>query len=145
MFPTEDRRFERLDALFGLFVRGKYDEFLAGCADNLVLNVHGSARLATLVPKAQISQWLHSTQQLAGGTFRSSICFILVTEHAGIVVLTHMIDRNGVRFRYETVNHCTLRDDLLAGWFSRPMDVSDYAEAWGLPRAADPQLASRAR
>ena len=142
MFPTEDRWFERLDALFGLFVGGQFDEFLAGCADNLVLNVHGSARLATLVPKAQISQWHHSTQQLAGGAFHSSVCFILVREHAGIVVLTHTIDRDGVSFRYETVNHCTLQGDLLAAWFSRPMNVADYAEAWGLPRVADPQLAS---
>jgi hypothetical protein len=142
MYPTEDRWFERLDLLFGSFVQGQYDEFLVGCTDDLVLNVRGSARLATIVPRDQISEWHRSTQQLAGGAFRSSVCFILVRECVGIVVLTHMIDRHGVTFRYESVNHCTLRGDLLAAWFSYPMNAADYAEAWDLRHAADPLLAS---
>lgn len=145
MSPTEDRYFDRLDELFRWFVRGHDDEFLAGCTDDLVLNVRGSARRSTLVPRAQIPQWHHSTRQLAGGAFRSSVCFILMTEHTGIVVLTHIIDRNGVGYRYETVNHCTMRDDLMAAWFSYPMSATDYAEAWDLRHRADPLLASRVR
>lgn len=77
-----------------------------------------------------------------GRRVHSSVCFILITVHVGIVVLTHTIDRDGVSFRYETVNHCTLRGDLLASWFSHPMNAADYAEAWGLHRTADPQFAS---
>jgi hypothetical protein len=142
MTPTENRWFERLDQLFASLVEGRHCEFLAGCSEDLVLNVRGSAGLATIVPKSQIAQWHHSTQQLAGGAFHSSVCFVLIGESAGIVVLTHTIDRNGVTFRYETVNHCTLRDDLLSAWFSYPMIVAAYAEAWGLPRTPDPQLAS---
>jgi hypothetical protein len=141
MSPTENRWFECLDALFGSFARKNYEEFLAGCTDDLVLNVRGSARLTTPVPRARISQWHRSKQQLAGGAFHSSVCFILITENVGIVVLTHSIDRDGVIFRYETVNHCTLRGDLLASWFSHPMNAADYAEAWGLQRMGDPQLA----
>jgi ketosteroid isomerase-like protein len=140
--PTTESRFERLDALFGSFVRGGYDEFLKGCADDLVLNVRGSAQLATTVVKSQLSEWHQSTQQLAGDAFRSSVCFVLVTEGAGIVVLTHVIDRNGLSFRYETVNRCTLRDELLASWFSYPMDAAAYTEAWGLRSPADALLAS---
>ena len=142
MLQTESGQFERLDVLFGAFVRGQYDEFLAGCTEDLVLNVRGSARLATMVPRSQISEWHQSTQQLAGGAFRSSVCFILVRERVGIVVLTHVIDRNGVSFRYETVNHCILHGDLLAAWFSYPMNTADYAEAWDLGRTAQPQFAS---
>jgi ketosteroid isomerase-like protein len=132
MYSTEDRSFQRLDEMFASFVAGDDDEFLACCADDLVLNVRGSARLATIIPKAQIPQWHRATQQLAGDAFRSSVCFILVTERVGIVVLTHTIERNGIRFRYETVNHCSLRGDLLAAWFSYPMNADDYAEAWEL-------------
>jgi len=142
MSPTDNRQFERLDALFASFVCGQYDEFLAGCTEDLVLNVRGSARLATMVPRSQISEWHQSTQQLAGGAFRSSVCFILVRERVGIVVLTHVIDRNGVSFRYETVNHCILHGDLLAAWFSYPMNTADYAEAWDLGRTRQPQFAS---
>ncbi|MGD0746427.1 MAG: hypothetical protein ABSB68_01285 [Acidimicrobiales bacterium] len=138
---TEDLQFQRLDALFGSFVREEYEQFLADCAEDLVLNVRGSAGLATMVPRFQIPQWHRSSKQLAGGALRSSVCFILVREHVGIVVLTHMIDRDGVSFRYETVNHCTLRGDRLAAWFCYPMNAADYEEAWGLPRKATPQLA----
>jgi ketosteroid isomerase-like protein len=132
MPATESQRFARLDQLFGLFVRGQDDEFLTGCADDLVLNVRGSAGLATLVPRTQIPQWHQAKRHLAGGTFHSSVCFILVMEHEGVVVLTHQIDRDGVTYRYETVNHCTLRDGLLAAWFHLPMNASDYAQAWDL-------------
>lgn len=132
MSVTEDQRFERLEHLFGLFVRDQNDEFLAGCTDDLVLNVRGSAGLATLVPRAQIAQWHLAKRNLAGGAFQSSICFIFVTEHEGVVVLTHRIERNGVSYRYETVNHCTLRGDLLAAWFNLPMNSTDYARAWDL-------------
>jgi len=132
MPATEDQRFERLEYLFGLFVQGQNDEFLAGCTDDLVLNVRGSAGLATLVPRAQIAQWHQAKQNLAGGAFHSSVCFILATEHEGVVVLTHLIERNGVTYRYETVNHCTLHEDLLAAWFNLPMNTSDYVRAWDL-------------
>ena len=129
---TEDQRFERLEHLFALFVEGQNDEFLAGCTDDLVLNVRGSAGLATLVPRAQIAQWHQAKRNLAGGAFHSSVCFILVTEHEGVVVLTHLMERNGVTYRYETVNHCTLREDLLAAWFNLPMNTTDYVRAWDL-------------
>jgi ketosteroid isomerase-like protein len=132
MPSTEKERFERLDQLFGAFVRGRHDEFLAGCTDDLVLNVRGSAGLATLVPRTQIAAWHQAKQQLGGGAFHSSVCFILVTEHEAVVVLTHRIDRDGVTHRYETVNHCTLRDGLLAAWFNFPMSAADYAQAWDL-------------
>ena len=132
MPATEDQRFERLEHLFGLFARGQNDEFLAGCTDDLVLNVRGSAELATLVPRAQIAQWHQAKRNLAGGAFHSSVCFIFVTEHEAVVILTHRIDRNGITHRYETVNHCTLRDDLLASWFNLPMNAADYARAWDL-------------
>ena len=142
MSPAAHGRSERLDKLFESFVRGAYDEFLAGCADDLVVNVRGSAQLATTIGKSNVADWHRSTQQLAGDAFRSSVCFVLVTEHEEIVVLTHVIDRNGLSFRYETVNHCTLREGLLASWFSYPMDVAAYTDAWGLRRPAETQLAS---
>jgi hypothetical protein len=137
MPAPEDQRFERLEHLFGLFVRDQNVAFLAGCTDDLILNVRGTAGLATLVPRAQIAEWHQAKRNLAGGAFHSSVCFIFVTEHEGVVVLTHRIDRNGVTYRYETVNHCTLRDGLLAAWFSLPMNAADYARAWDLERLGE--------
>jgi ketosteroid isomerase-like protein len=142
MPSREDRRFECLDALFGALVRERYGEFLAGCTEDLVLNVRGSARMATSVPREQIARWHRSKKHLAGGNFRSSVCFVLVTEHEAIVVLTHLIDRSGVTYRYETANHCTLQEDfLLRAWFNYPIDASDYALAWDLQQPSDPQPA----
>lgn len=142
---TEDQRFARLDELFGLFVRGEYEEFLAGCSDQLVLNVRGSAGLATIVPRLQIAGWYQAMKHLAGGAFRSSVCFILATEHEAVVVLTHQIDRDGCVYRYQTVNHCTLREGLLAAWFNLPLDAVAYARAWDLQRIGEVQLVSGVR
>ena len=135
--PVEDQSFQRLHDLFAALVEGRNEDFLAGCADDLVLNVRGSAKTATMIPKERIAQWHRSAQLMAGDRMRSSVCFILTSEPARIVVLTHVIDRDGESFRYESVNHCTLRGDLLAGWFSYPMDATDYAKAWGLQNPED--------
>lgn len=134
--PDEEVWFDILDALFGSLLRGSYGEFLAGCANDLVLNVRGSAQLATRVPKSEVPQWHRSMQQLAGSSFQSSVCFILITKQTGFVVLTHTIERCGLMFRYETVNHCVLRGNLLSSWFSYPLDAETYAEAWGLQKDA---------
>jgi ketosteroid isomerase-like protein len=141
MALREQRRFERLNALFAALAREEYDEFLAGCTDDLVFNVRGTAQMATLVPRDQITRWHHSTRHLAGGKFRSSVCFVLATEHEAVVVLTHRIERKGVTYRYETANHCTLRDErLLAAWFCYPMNATDYALAWDLQQPSDPRV-----
>lgn len=131
------KRFTRLDQLLGLFVRGQEDEFLDGCTEDLILNVRGSRGLAILVPRTQIAQWHQAKRDLAGGAFHSSVCFILLTEHEEVVVLTHRVDRGGVTHRYETVNHCTLREGLLASWFHLPMNAFDYARAWDLEPASE--------
>jgi hypothetical protein len=139
MERTVDRRFSRLDQLFGAFASGEWGEFLAGCAKDLVLNVRGTAGPATMVPRSQIPQWSESTRDLAGGLFRSSVCFILVDENVGLVVLQHELERDGVSCHYQTVNHCVLRDDLIATWFCYPMNMGDYAAAWGIRKAPEPQ------
>jgi ketosteroid isomerase-like protein len=147
MLSPEDKSFQQLHDLFGSLLEGRSEDFQAGCADDLVLNVRGSARVATMVPKDRISEWHRSAQQVAGGRMRSSVCFILTTGPAKIVVLTHVIDRNGESYRYESVNHCTLREGLLAGWFSYPMDAADYARAWDLqsqPASGSPSEARNA-
>jgi hypothetical protein len=145
MLSAEDQCFQRLNDLFGSLVEGRSEDFLAGCSDDLILNVRGSARAATMIPKDRISEWHRSAQDVAGGRMRSSVCFILTTGPAKIVVLTHVIDRNGESYRYESVNHCTLRGGLLAGWFSYPMDATDYAKAWDLENQTPSNAVSEAR
>lgn len=125
MEEQEDQWSGRLSALFGSFARGEWGEFLAGCAEDLVLNVRGSAGRATLVPKPKIAEWSRSTRELAGDTFRSSVCFVLVDDKVGVVVLQHELERDGVRFHYDTVNRCILREDLIATWFCYPMNMGD--------------------
>lgn len=137
MWTIESGWFERLDTLFGSLVREEYDEFLAGCSDDLVLNARGSTGLATNVSKSGIPEWCRSTRDLSGSGSSSSVCFILVEESVAIVVLAHTIERDGASVRYETVNRCTLRAGLLATWFSYPLNVEDYAEAWELRRQTD--------
>jgi ketosteroid isomerase-like protein len=120
--------------LFDALARGDLATFVGGCAEELVLTVSGSDPMTTRVARAEISSWYRSMGELAGSSFRSEVCLVLVDERATVVLLRHALSRRGVEYRYETVNRCTLRDGRLASWFSHPVRRRDYALAWGIDR-----------
>jgi ketosteroid isomerase-like protein len=123
---------ERVRELFEAFIGGDLDQFLAGCAPDLVLTVRGSGSMTTLVAKGDIASWYRSMHDLTGGSLRSEV-FLEVTEGAAqVVLLRHSLRRGRVEYRYETVNRCTWRHDGLVSWFSHPLRSADYARAWGL-------------
>ncbi len=133
MTTSQDRRVDSTHRLFTAFARGDFDAFLGGCEDGLVLTVRGSDPMTTLVPKADIPEWYRSMRQLAGRAFQASVSLVLADERVTIVVVGFTVIRQGCAHHYETVNHCTFRDGLLATWFARPLQTSAYSRAWGLP------------
>ncbi len=123
---------ESVRELFEAFADGELEQFLDGCAPDLVLTVRGSGSMTTLLAKGRIASWYRSMHDLAGGSLRSEV-FLEVTEGpAQVVLLRHSLTRGQIEYRYETVNRCTWRHDGLVSWFSHPLRPADYARAWGL-------------
>jgi hypothetical protein len=58
-----------------------------------------------------------------------------------VVLLRYSFER-GQRMRsYETANLCTFRCGQLVAWFSYPLNVDEYSEAWGIGMLAESQPA----
>jgi hypothetical protein len=138
-WSEEQQLFDRLDALFGHLVNGEFDQFEAGCHEEFFMNVRGSAQLATQLRRSEIAEWYRSMQDLAEGSLRSSVCLIFIEEGVSVVVLQNELQRDGERFVYQTENRCLLRAGRLAACFSYPMISPDYARAWGIRAASEPQ------
>lgn len=128
---------DRVQELFDALTRGALDRFVAGCCPDLVLTVRGSGAMTTLVPRSEIVTWYRSMQDLAGTSFRSEVGLVLTEDRTHVVLLRHVLTRGSVEYRYETLNHCTLRGDDLASWFSHPVRSSEYARAWGIHLASE--------
>lgn len=128
---------ERVQRLFEALADGALDRFVAGCCDDLVLTVHGSGPMTTMVARDHIPSWYRSMQQLAGASFRADVSLVLTEDRTHVVLLTHVLVRAGHRHHYETINRCTLRHGRLASWFSYPVRPSEYARAWGIPAGGE--------
>jgi ketosteroid isomerase-like protein len=116
--------------LFGSLVAGKFDDFLSGCADDLVATFRGSTPAPMTLTKADIPDWYGSLQALSPTSLRSSVEVALVEGSTVTVVLRHTFGRQGVDYTLEIVNLVTFRDGLVAQWSSYPLDLAEYARAW---------------
>jgi ketosteroid isomerase-like protein len=129
---------DRLHHLFTLLTRGELDAFLQGCTDDVSLTARGTGTRTTIVRREEIPDWFASMHALTDGTLGSSICLVLSVGHENIVILRHTFERDGVIRSYETVNFCTFRQQQLMAWFSHPLDIGTYAEAWGTTPVPQP-------
>jgi ketosteroid isomerase-like protein len=128
---------ERCHRLFDALAAGDLDRFVAGCTEELVLTARGSDPLTTLVARSSIPAWYGSMDELAGSTFRSEVRLVLTGEPSTVVLLGHSLRRDGVEYRYETVNRCLFRGGRLASWFSQPLRADEYVRAWGIERVGE--------
>jgi ketosteroid isomerase-like protein len=124
------RQKEHISQLFGLLVRGRLDEFLAGCDEGLVLTAHGSSPVPTTLTKGDIPDWFGSLRALSPASLRSSVEVARVTRDTATVILRHSFGRNGVDHHLELANLVVLREGLLAEWSSYPVDLPAYSRAW---------------
>ena len=129
----------RVRHLFALLNDGALEEFLAGCADDLVLHVRGSSPRVTAVGRSEIPDWYRSVQALTGTTLRATVELVVNDEEECIVVLHHTFERDGAAHHYESMNLCALVKDRLAFWSSYPTSLSGYATAWGVGSSAEAQ------
>jgi ketosteroid isomerase-like protein len=116
--------------LFDSLVAGRLDDFLSGCANDLVFTVRGSTPSATSLTKADIADWYGSLQALSPTSLASSVEVGRVDGDTVTVILRHTFGRQGVDYTLELVNLVTLRDGLVAEWTSYPLDLAEYARAW---------------
>ena len=121
---------ERIGRLFDSLIRGQFDEFMAGCADDLSVTMRGSPPAPMVLCRSDIPDWYGSLQALSPTSLSSSIEVAQVDGEKATVILRHEFARNGIDYRLEMVNLLSFRDGLLAEWSSYPLDLPEYARAW---------------
>jgi ketosteroid isomerase-like protein len=121
---------EQIGRLFTSLVRGDFDEFLNGCATDLIITSRGTSPVPATLIASDVPDWFGSLQALTPTSLRSSVEVTQATESTATVILRHAFSRNGIDYRLETVNLVAFRDGLLAQWSSYPLDLPEYARAW---------------
>ena len=124
---------ERIGRFFDSLLRGQFDEFMAGCRDDLTITVRGSNPAPTILVRSDIPDWYGSLQALSPSTLSSTVEVVRVDGSDATVMLRHEFARNGIDYRLELVNIVSFRDGLLAEWSSYPLNLPEYARAWRLP------------
>jgi ketosteroid isomerase-like protein len=124
------QRRAHIGRLFDALIRGQFEEFLSGCAVDIVVTARGSSPVPVTLHRSDISDWYGSLQALSPTSLRSSVEVVRVDEATATVILRHAFARNGIDYRLEMVNLLVLRDGLLSQWSSYPLDLSEYARAW---------------
>ena len=121
---------ERVGRLFDSLVRGQFDEFVAGCRDDLAFTVRGSSPTPTTLRRSDIPDWYGSLQGLSPTSLSSSVEVVRVDGESATVMMRHEFARNGIDYRLEMVNLVSFRDGLLDEWSSYPLNLPEYARAW---------------
>lgn len=121
---------DRIRRLFGALVAGRFEEFFAGCSDDLSIEFRGSTPIPTRMTKADIPDWYGSLQALSPTSLRSSVEIGRIDGDAATVLLRHSFGRNGVDYSLVMINLLEFREGLVARWSSYPLDLSEYARAW---------------
>ena len=124
------RQMEQIGRLFGSLVSGELDDFLAGCAHDLVVTSRGTSPVATTLTRSDIPDWFGSLQALTPTSLSSSVEVAHIEGGAATVILRHAFSRYGIDYQFETINLVAFRDGLLAEWSSYPLDLAEYARAW---------------
>jgi ketosteroid isomerase-like protein len=132
---------ERLHTLFAALTAGDLDTFLGSCADDMSLTARGTSPRTTIVPKGEIVNWHQSMEALAGGTLQTSVSLVLSGQRENVVLLRYSFERGQRTRSYETANLCTFRSGRLVAWFSYPLNLDEYAEAWGIGTLVERQPA----
>jgi ketosteroid isomerase-like protein len=132
---------DRMHALFAALTAGDLDTFLGSCADDMSLTARGTSARTTIVPKREIVNWHQSMEALAGGTLQTSVSLVLADARENVVLLRYNFERGQHTRSYETANLCTFRSGQLVAWFSYPLNLDEYAEAWGIGMLAESQPA----
>jgi ketosteroid isomerase-like protein len=121
---------DQIKRLFSALVAGKFDEFFAGCTDDLSIEFRGSTPTPTKLTRGDIPDWYGSLQALTPTSLQSSVEVVRIEGDSATVILRHSFGRNGVDYSLEMINLLEFRDGLLARWSAYPLDLSEYARAW---------------
>jgi len=131
---------ESTHQLFESLVKGDFDAFLSGCAEDLVLTVRGTDPTTTYVSKSEIPDWYLSIELLTGADLRTEVEVVRVEGTKSIILLRHEFVRHGIESSFAMVNVGAFADGLLARWATYPLSLPDYASALGIKPVIVPQL-----
>ncbi|HEX3795882.1 MAG TPA: hypothetical protein VHV57_15420 [Acidimicrobiales bacterium] len=132
---------DEVGRLFGHLVQGHFDEFLAGCATDLIITVRGSTPEETTFITSDVPDWYGSIQAMARTSLRSSVEVSTIDGNQAFVILRHAFERNGVNYELEMANRCEFRRGLLSSWSSYPLNLPAYERVWKLQELTALQLA----
>ncbi len=124
------QRKEHIRRLFSALISGKVDDFLAGCADDLVVTARGSTPTPSTLTRIDIYDWYGSLQALSPTSLRSWVEVGKVEGDKATVILRHSFGRHGIDYNLEMLNLVEFRHGLLAEWSSYPLNLGEYARAW---------------
>ena len=131
-----------LEQIFLRLTTGDTGGFVEQCTPEMTLTARGVAGSTVTVARHRIAAWYGALEWLAGGSLRSNVESVTVSEEEdrGVVVLSYAFERGGGGRSFRTVNFCTLGGGRLRAWFSHPANPEEYARAWGLamPTAVGP-------
>src|SRR5664279_3850184 len=127
---------DQVERLFTALAANRLDEFLLGCSDRMLITLRGTGTTSTILSRSEVPAWWEGLHSLADGSLSSHVVLTMTASVAQVVILRHTFVLEGRSRRYDTVNCCTLHQGTIAAWFSRPLDLADYAEAWGMRTTA---------
>jgi hypothetical protein len=88
------RQMEQIGRLFGSLISGDLDDFLAGCAHDLVVISRGTSPVATTLTRSDVPDWFGSLQAVLTPTpLSSSVEVTYVERSAAKVILRHACSR----------------------------------------------------
>ncbi len=122
--------------LFLRLTAGEIDEFLEGCADDVVLEVRGFSAEPVSVGRQDIPSWFAVLRSIGGSGVESDLVALSANEERSTVVLRHHFERNGVRHGFDMVHVCVFDGALLQWWSVSPLDAEQFAGALRAARVA---------
>jgi hypothetical protein len=122
-----------LDAL----VAQDLNTILDQSSERLLTTIWGSGPAPNRVPRSGLAEWFGARDALTDEGFRTRVLGTLDGPGTAVALLLHAFEREGQARSYETVDEWTFRSGKVVAWFSRPIDVNQYGDAWGLRRPRD--------
>ncbi len=68
--------------------------------------------------------------EISAGTFGETIVDLVANDEKGVVMLDHVLQRNGKQVAYRTDHIWTIRSGKFTSWLERPGDQGQFERAW---------------
>jgi ketosteroid isomerase-like protein len=116
-----------LEKLYADFSKGKFDEVLAACADNVTFQIAGRSRLAGKFTKADfVEKYASKINEL--GTFE--VHDIMASDRHGIALTSSAFLRAGDKAQTRTVHVWRFENGQPVAFYEYPRDMYQFDSLW---------------